>query len=279
MAFKKVYPKKRGVRKVRRVRRNAKKQSLVKTINKVLARKVETKISQYSGSITVRSINALTSQAQFDAGCLMVNPQGAIIPAIVQGYPVIANGVGQDQRIGDELKIKGQYIDYLINANDYDATFNPVPSPQIVTLWVVKPKIKNAQGLAVSEVQAGSTSIFFENQFSGDSGFTGNLIDILRKVDTDNFQVIAKRVMKVGWQGNLSTTNVVNSFQSNDYKQFYKGRIKIPSYTWKCDRNDLMQGRCIYMFATTMNGNGLTLATSVLPVSLEFNLTTYYTDM
>ena len=264
---------------VRKAFQKAASYKIKKVVNQVLARKVETKVNQYFGSLTVRSITAATTQAQFDSGCLMITPQGAVLPGITQGYPVIANGVGQDQRIGDECKIKGQYLNFVLSANDYDATFNPTPSPQLVTVWVVRPKIRNGLGLTLSDIQSGSSAIFFENQFNADSGLTGTFIDMLRKVDTDNYTVVSHRTYKVGWQGNLSTTNVVSSFQSNDYKQFYKGRIKIPAYTWKCDRLELHQGRNTYIFLTTMNGNGITGSTTFLPCSFDFNLTTYYTDM
>lgn len=252
---------------------------LVKTIKRVMARQTETKVSQFSGSLDVRSLSASVSQTQFDASCLMITPQGAIISGINQPYPVIANGVGQDQRIGDEIKIKGQYIDYLIQAEDYNAGSNPTPRPQVVTLWVIRPKMRNALGQNVYEVTAGNpASIFFETQFTGDSGFTGTMVDMLRKVDDDNFTVYAKRIYKVGWQGNLNTTNVVTSHQQNDYKQFYKGRIKIKGYTWKCDRTDLYQGRPMYMFLTTHAADNTSQAPTVLPVNFQYNLTTYYTD-
>lgn len=261
-------------------KRTYKGKRLVKAVKQVMARQVETKVLQYSGNLTVRSISGTITQAQFDTGCLMITPQGAVISGITQPYPVISNGTGQDQRIGDEIKIKGQYIDYLIQAEDYNVSTNPTPRAQIVTLWVIRPKMRNALGQNVYELQSGSSSaIFFENQYNGDSGFSGTMVDMLRKVDTDNFTVIAKRIYKVGWQGTLNTSNQVSTHQQNDFKQFYKGRVKIPAYKWKCDRTDLYQGRQTYMFLTTHAADNTSQAPTILPVNFDFNLTTYYTDM
>ena len=111
MANRKGYRRRRGGRKAPTVRRAVRK--AVKTVQKarmravikeVLGRQVETKIVQYGGSLQAYSLTSGLSQTQFNGACLMVSPQGAIISAITQGYPVIGNGIGQDQRIGDEIK-------------------------------------------------------------------------------------------------------------------------------------------------------------------------------
>lgn len=250
-----------------------------RVVNQVLARKVETKINQLSGTLVVRTLTSAVSQSQFNDMQLMVTPQGTTNGSIFTDYPIIANGVGQDQRIGDECKIKGQYINWLLQANDYNATTNPTPMPQVVTIWVIKPKIGNQYGLSVSLFTAGSNSNFFETQSNADSGFTGSLVDMLRKVDKDNYTVLYKRTYKIGWAGALSTTDVAATHQNNDYKQFVQGRIKIPAYTWKCDRQDYTQGRYVYAFATCCAADGTTQGPTVIPVSFTYNLTTYFTDM
>ena len=180
----------------RKSTRKNKTQSIVSIVNKVLARKVETKVLQYSGSLVPRSINTVTTQVQFDASAMFITPQGASIAGITQGYPILGNGIGQDQRIGDRVHIKGQYLDYLLTALDYDSTFNPVPKPQIVTVWIVKPKVRAISGLDVTKIQSGASANFYENQANNDSGMTGTLVDLLRKPDKDNFQIILQSNIK-----------------------------------------------------------------------------------
>jgi len=257
----------------------AKRNTIKKVVNQILSRKVETKVVQYAASLTVRCLQPTTTQGQFNTGCLCVTPQGATSVPISQGYPVIGNGVGQDQRVGDECKIKGQYIDYICNAEEYNATTNTTAQPHIVTIWVVKQKNTEALGLGVLDVVASSAANFFENQTNLESGLNGNFLDHLRKVDTDNYQIIAKRVHKMGFSGQLNAGNVVSFAQNNDYKQLHKGRIKIPSYTWKVDRNEAHQGRNVFMFATYTNCTEFLPPTTQISSTLTFNLTTYYTDM
>lgn len=274
------YRKRAPVRKAGKPKRKmAKRSSIVKTVKSVLAKQVETKVLQFGGSLVPRTINGATTQTQFDATCMFLTPQGATMAGITQGYPILGNGIGQDQRIGDAVKIKGQYIDFLLTALDYDVTFNPTPKPQLVTVWVVKPKVRQVAGLAVQNVQIGTSANFYENQANGDSGMAGTLLDLLRKPDKDNFQIISSRQYKIGYSGNMNTTNQVTTFQNNDFKSFYKGRIKIPAYNWKVNRQEEPQAQPIFLFVTCIPADGSTQSTTIWPVSFDFNNTTYYTDM
>lgn len=252
--------------------------ALSKAVDKVLARKVETKVIQQWATMNVRCLQATTTQAQFLNTSLCLTPQGNGSVAIQQLYPIIGNGIGQDQRIGDECKIKSQYFDYILNANPYDAATNTAVQPHIVTMYFIKPKNQDSLGLSVLEIVASSAANFFENQLNAESGMTGTFLDHLRRVDTDNFQVVATRSHKVGYSAQLNTLNQGSVFPNNDYKQMYKGRVKIPGYNWKVDRNEVYQGRNIFMFATYTNLNGTASATNQSASTITFNLSTYYTD-
>lgn len=252
--------------------------ALSKAVDKVLARKIETKVIQQWATMNVRCLQSTTTQAQFLNTSLCLTPQGNGSVAIQQLYPIIGNGIGQDQRIGDECKIKNQYFDYIINANPYDAVTNTLVQPHIVTMYFIKPKNQDSLGLSVLEIVASSAANFFENQLNAESGMTGTFLDHLRRVDTDNFQVVATRTHKVGYSAQLNTLNQGSVFPNNDYKQMYKGRVKIAGYNWKVDRNEVYQGRNIFMFATYTNLNGTAPAANQSASTITFNLSTYYTD-
>lgn len=268
--------KKTVVRKARATYANKKIATVVK---KVLAKKVETKIRQDAGSLVPRTIQNGMTQTEFDNLCFMCTPQGATIGAISQAYPIIGSGVGQDQRIGDEITVKGHYINYIVNARPYNATTNITPRSNIVQVWVVQPKSANANGLNGFTVQSSSSANFFENQTDGDSGMVGSVYDTIRKVDRDNWKVLAFRQHKIGWAGTLNTTNAVSSFNNNDFKQYATGRIKIKGYNLKFDRLDRPQNVPIYMFVQTMAADGSTYTTSQIPVDFKFNSAIYFSDM
>lgn len=265
---------------VRKAKATQFRKSVKKVVNKVLSTKVETKVLQQAGSLTGRALSSSTTAAEWYASNVCLTPQGATIAAFTTSpYLILGNGVGQAQRIGDECKIKATYFNYQIFARPYDATFNTVPAPQIVTLFFIKPKTRNQLGLTVSNIVAGTDAIFFENQTNTDSGLTGNLLDLLRKIDKDNYQVIAIRQHKVGWAGNLNTSNQLSTLPNNDMPIHVKGRVKIQGYNWKVDRNELFEKQNIYCFAYSLRADGTATASSQIPTSINYNVSVYYTDM
>lgn len=253
---------------------------IAKVVKKVMKSNVETKVLQYGGGLNARQLQIGTTQAQFDAGCVCLTPQGAAgITSFTQGYPILGEGINFDQRIGSETKIKGVYVDYLMTIADYDVNFNPTPQPQLVKLFIVKPKSGNAVGLTAANI-CGGTSVanFFENDTNNTAGLSGFLTDLLRRVDKDNYEVVAVREHKLGFAGRLNSSNVVSGYQNNDMPSYVRGRIKIPGFTWKVDRQDRFQGRNMYMFATCMNFENSLTSTTYIPIVFEFNATYYYQD-
>lgn len=261
-----------------------KKKYMSRTVKEVISKvksqmKPEVKCLQLAGNLNPRAFTTASTNTEFQGAVINLVPQGATLGAYVGNYLILANGIGKDQRIGDEVKMVGTYFNYQVLALGYDATYNLVPAPQIVTLFFVKPKIGSALGLDISNIVAGANANFFENIANGDSGFTGNLQDYLRKIDRDNYNVIAIRQHKVGWSSNLTTSDTASTRPNNDFPVFVKGRVKIPSYIWKVNRQNVGQQRNIYCFAYTMRADNIAISASQIPVRVNFNLSCYYTDV
>lgn len=252
---------------------------ITRVVKQVIARNVETKVIQYNAALNARCIGSGTSQSQFNGACFMITPNGANLGgAVIQGYPIIAQGVGQDQRIGDEIKIKNIYINYLLTANGFDATTNPNPRAFLATVWVIRPKRGQQNGLDVTNIQVNNNANFYENQFGADSGMIGSTVDMLKKVDRDNYQIMYCKTHKLGYSGTLSSSNVVSSFQNNDFNQFVRGRIKLKGMVYKFDRNDFSQMQPMFLFVQCMAADGTTFNPTVIPASFVFNEAIYYTD-
>lgn len=284
-----VYNPRNRVRRVRKYVRKAKlpykkrtmagNKKITRVVKKVMARAIETKVMQYSASLIPRCVGASTTQAQMNSAVFQITPQGATQASIQVGYPIIANGVGQNQRVGDELKIKGTYINYLLQARGYNATTNPTPQATLATVWCIRPKRGHVNELSASYLSSGaSTANFFENQYGSDSGFIGTTVDMLKKVDRDNYQVLYCKTVKIGYGGTLNSSNAQVAFHNNDFKQFYRGRIKVKGMTVKFDRNDFFQGQPYYIFVTVCRADGTTYPANAEPVDFVFNEAIYYTD-
>lgn len=273
----KVPSKRKVVKKALRTAANARIKAVVKS---VLGKQVETKVLQTAGTLYARPYDTLMSTANFNTTCYCLSPQGATIGTWVGGgYPILANGIGQDQRIGDEVRIKAHYFNYLLLPQGYNATTNPVPAPQIVMLYFVVPKIRNVNGLDKDTILGTSAANFFENQTNADSGFTGTTIDLLRKIDKDNYRVVAVRRHKLGFSGFLNTSNAVSTYGNNDFKAYVQGRVKISGSIWKVDRNEYYEGRNMFVFMTSFRADGTAISSAQIPVVCNFNHAVYYTDI
>lgn len=252
--------------------------SLIKTVFK---NQTETKCIQIGGTLVCRPIKSTTTQVQLDANCLMLTPQGTNLSAIAQAYPIIEYGVGPDQRVGDKVEIQGIYINYIATANGYNATTNPTPRSFLLNVYVVRCKVGNKNGLTVSEVQSGASASFFEYQSDAESGFTGSVLDTLRKPDKNVWEVLYKKTHKMGYQGTLSTTNTLASYPNNDFKQMAKGRIKINMRgKYEFSRQGQYQGQPVYLFTQVMPVDiSSTYDVNHIPCSFAINEAVYYRDI
>lgn len=264
-----------------RKRRNLKRaqRSQKAMVRRAVAAISETKCLQTSGSLVVRSMQAGSTDAQVGAAVMCLTPQGATISGFNGGYAILGNGIGQDQRIGDRVQIKGYYMDYLIYPKPYDATTNTVPAPQVVQVMVVRPKSGFVTGMFASPIVSGAGAKLFENQANTDSGLTGSLVDLLRRVDLDNFEVLARREYKIGYQGNLNTSNQLSTLPNNDFQAYAKDKVKVKGETWRVNRLEQYEGRNIFFFVTCLRADGTAIPTSQIPIALDFNLSVYYTDL
>lgn len=261
-----------------RKRRNLKR-SQKAMVRRTIASITETKCLQTSGSLVVRSMQAGSTDAQVGAAVMCLTPQGSTIGGFNGGYAILGNGIGQDQRIGDRVQIKGYYMNYLIRPLPYDVTTNTVPAPCIVQVFVLRPRAGFVTGMFASPIVSGANAKLFENQANTDSGLTGSLVDLLRKVDKDNFEVLARREYKIGYQGNLNTSNQLNTLPNNDFNAYVKDRVKCKGESWRVNRLEGYEGRNIFFFVTALRADGTAIPTSQIPVALDFNLAVYYTDL
>lgn len=281
-------PKKRIiVRRKKVVRRKAYKKPamgnkrITRVVKQVLGRQVETKCIQQAGTIFARPPESAMTTGNWNSTVMCLTPQGGTLGTWSGGgYLQLGNGIGEDQRIANECKVKATYFNYQLIPQVYNVTTNPLPAPQIVTLWFIRPKTRHVNGLGQAYILAGADANFFENISNADSGLTGSPIDLLRKLDKDNYQVIAIKQHKIGFSSNLNTSNVSSTFGNNDFKQYVRGRVKMPGYTWKVDRNEFFQGQNTFVFATChrADGSGGTGYSVQIPVICNFNLSVYYTD-
>lgn len=275
---KKVVPsKKRVIRKALEKRSNMK---ISKVVKNVLAKQVETKCIQLASTYFPRCINSTTVNINDNNICLtpisnfFTNTSGVII----------GQGVGQSDRIGAEITMKAAYLSYQITPMPYNLSLNAIPKPTVVRLYFYTPKVGQNQGPDIGRYISGSANCdWFENTGNVDSGLVGNLTDLNRKIDTDNYRVLGIRTHKIGYSttnGNTGALTTSYGFSNNDFKFMANGRFKITSpKKIAFDRQTYPKIQPVYCMVQVLNADNTINAAANTPIQMSWNLTCYFTDL
>lgn len=272
----KTYKSKKTV--VKKALRANQSQNIARVVKKVLGRQAEKKVSQSWGTLVPITLQpGVTSLQQ---NCFTLTP-GSV--NFTDGCNVIAKGVNQGDRIGDEIQVKGIYFDYQFVPRPYNATSNPNPEPMVIVLYFVQPKVGQAFGTtATSYISNNTTSNFFDADTALESGLYGDLGDMMKRIDSDNYKFIAKREHKLYWSGTSGTGSqtLMYGYNNNDFHFMARGRVKIGPM--KCafnTSNGNPQIQPIYCIAQVLNADGSVAPASHQAVTWTYNNTIYYTDL
>jgi len=205
MAYKKKTYKRKAKKYSKKYSRKYAKKTLKKVIKAVISRASETKtIQRYNLGQNVLPSNAagfVTNIIELGPGSTMLIPQGT----------------GQGQRIGNKIQTVSHTFKGTLCPLPWNASTHPDPRPMHVKMWIFYDKTDPTA--APNPITNG----FFQN---GDSvtGFTNDLLDHVRPVNTDRYCVLATRSFKVGFSqyaGTATTTGNQTAYQAysnNDYK-------------------------------------------------------------
>lgn len=277
MAIKKNYKKNKKSYK-KKVKTSYKK--IEKVVKQTLGRQVEKKVFQTGSIIFPGQINSSLTTLSNNFICVL---PGSSSMAACQYY-TIGNGVGQDQRIGDEINNKGCYFYYQMIPTPYNGATNPTPAPTYVYLYFFSPKVNETGGPALLNYLSGSSSaIFFENINNAGSGLAGSFYDFTRRIDTDNYKIIAIRKHKLGFSsipGTGSTASMYN-FNNNDFSMVCSGRLKLTSpKVLKYDRLGNIKYQPVYCMIQYVRADNIPVTNqSHTPIQFTFNITQYFTDL
>lgn len=261
-----------------RARRSTSKKVFEKMVKKVASRVVrrsqEVKSNNYTLTMSAGTLQPTTPSLV--GNLLVVSPTQS-----TYGW-TIAQGVQDNQRIGNQISIRKLIHRYVINLTGYNATTNTQPRPVYVRLYYFKSKWQQNQDLALGNV-CGANANFFQNQAT-DYGFTGSLFDLTRKMQSENYTYLTHRTYKLGTaiQQNGGTTTTANYVATNnDFKlsviakvnlaRFYKSK-----YTFN-DANQVMTPWCFCLVQVLDAGNTV-LGTTQSLIQMNSTMECEYTD-
>lgn len=198
------------------------------------------------------------------------------------GYTSIPQGVGAGSRVGNRCKVMKVLLKYVLYAEPYSQTTNPVPQPQEVQMFLLN--LKQASGILPTAtqlqglVQLGSASV----------ALSGNISDIaINSWNTDVFNV-RSWTHKVGYSGYTGTTlsspntQQAQYFANNDFKLNVIRTMNITKMVASQIRMDdggqtHLGKNCFFGFQC-VNSNGSTAGSTILPVRINYWLDITYQD-
>jgi hypothetical protein len=236
-----------------------------KIVRSELHRQAENKVSFYNNSVPLCGQNMAGSMNVF-----------SIIP-----YINIAQGTGQQNRVGNQIRTMKCMFNFVIRPNSYDAIRtggNPRPQEVIMMFGVVK----NSKAIT-------PTSIDFQKLWQEGSSSRGpfnSLLDLCSVVNNDLFTVKKTLRFKVGTAsytgiGSLDGGNG-QFYTSNDFKYNVVRRLNLTKICPKVVKfNDITSQPTndgLYCWAWCVPADG-TLPVGTGPLQWDWNITYEFEDM
>lgn len=261
---KRIFKKKRVLK--RRSFKKSKKGSLKKLIRRTVQQVAEKKvINDFDIGADILPSNAATLAAQpvcFTTGGFAVN-----------------QGVAQNQRIGNRIRMVKATIKGVISPAPYDVTYNPAPQPSLVQMFIFYDKENTTSAPAV----AGVTDFF---QLGGSSmGFTNDLIDTWLPINTDRYSVLHRQVFKVGYQKYDGTGYVAaaQAHGNNDYKMTNAFSVDLtkmlPKIVRYNDNSANATSRGLYFMLVATASDGTAYGATRIPAKFAWTTEAQYTDV
>jgi len=191
---------------------------------------------------------------------------------------IIQQGVGSADRRGNQIRIKKVLLRYLINPLPYNAVGNPTPQPQEVMIL-----FGNLKGNQRTVPSTSTINVLYQNGNAA-SPPTGNCTDLLKPINTDQWNIKKKIIHKIGCAAyNGSGANAINQgFTNNDFSYNIRKVLDITKMFPKTikfndtDANPTTDG--LYMMIEAVNADNTTAASTTLSMAMEYWLDVYFED-
>jgi len=249
------------------------KRTLQRIVRRVISTQVEKKAQNSSGTISCGTLQP--SSPNLIGNYLVISPTQS-----TSGYN-ITSGTLENNRIGNAINIKSLKHTFSIYCQQYNATSNTTPRPVYVRLYYFKSKWAPNTDVATGNL-CGSNANFFAGT-STDLGFTGALMDLTRKIQSENYTYLTSRTYKIGPAtppiGNTTTANHI--YSNNDFKLSVIGSVQLAQhYKSKYIFNDANQVMTPWAFCVVqvLDAEGSVLNTSQTLVQMQYNIECEYTD-
>lgn len=214
------------------------------------------KVSEAVKTYVNRSIarnKGLKTSVQYAVNGNVTIASSATGPATSVLFAGISQGAGENQRIGNKIKVVGGKARYYINLKPPNISTNTAPFPIHVRMLLVTNKISNnTSGFGLS-----TFANFFENG-SSSSTFQANMLDMIMPVNNEVWTVHDERTFKLGVSGTGSGSVGVpsNSNFEGDAKFSQKVEFDFPKRILQFDDTGALTNYNLLLVIQAVSANG-----------------------
>lgn len=278
------YARKRSVRpkgvkrrfKSRRIpRKRAPLRSIKTMVKRYVAQQAEKKSNCYSSTLSLGTLQSTSSTLVGNMLCITPTQ------STFSYGSTLGQSAGDNGRIGNQINIKSLRHAFAIYPNAYNATLNPQPRPCIVRLYYFKSKLNPASDIQLSQI-CGSSANFFDNS-SSDTGFSGSLLDLNRRIQNQNYTYLTHRTYKVGNSNPVYGGASVEYYpgSNNDFKLSVVSKVELGRFCkGKYTFNDAnaVTSKWIWCIMQVVCADGSVLPVTQSLVSMQSQMYVEYTD-
>lgn len=143
---------------------------------------------------------------------------GAVSPTTLNLLPILNEGAEMGERLGNKVKLMGNYLNMYINILPYHAVTN-TKHPINVRCWIVKYKLQNRNALSLN---LNDWDNFFDVGTST-VGFQNNMLDMVLPVNKSQWIVYEERRFKLGvGAGSSSYGSSVTAYDDSSFNKLLK---------------------------------------------------------
>lgn len=227
--------------------------------------------------IETKSVQINPGQLSF--GNVLESPDFNAYPMLpCSGFWSISQGTGQGNRIGNIVKTRKVYLNYVLRPTIYSATVNPVPQPSMIRMMLGY--VKNTPSFPPI---AGDINQLF-NVGNSSTAPVGTLKDLISVYNTDYWTIKKSWTHKLGFAVNTGTGNspLGAYYANNDFNLNVLKRIDITKHCPKtCIFNDTSvttNTKNLFFMFYAVSSNGGAYTNIDLPCNIDYWIDYQYED-
>lgn len=245
-----------------------KKTSIKKIVKAEIARSVEDKTSQYYATGLSLVSSASTSPTWDAQNVVVVSPNTSFL--------TLAQGTGQGDRLGNQVRIKKLTMKGVLVPLPYDASTNPLPKPLQVRMVFFYDR--------TTPITLPVPSTNFFQLGNSVAPLQNDLIDMIAPFNTDRYRIFKSKTFKLGFAdyGGTGTSAAEQANTNNDFKLNCNFSFDLTKYLPQIvkyqDASNSPTSRRLFCAFIISRGDGGLIPVTGIPAGVQYILSMKYED-